>query len=71
MEPGTGKALWCVRFGRGGVQGGVLCGSGAEGSIAYIPINGVADPEDVTRYRFKTTARHGMFALDAATGEVR
>ncbi len=71
IDPDTGKTLWRKRVGRGGVQGGVHFGIAAEGSIAYIPINDMAYPEDVTRYKFKTPARPGMFALDAATGEVR
>jgi len=71
IDPDTGKTLWRKRVGRGGVQGGVHFGIAAEGSIAYIPINDMAYPEDVTRYKFKTPARPGMFALDAATGGVR
>ena len=71
IDPDTGETVWRSRVGRGGVQGGVHFGIAAEGSIAYIPINDMAYPEDVTRYKFKTPARPGMFALDAATGETR
>ena len=70
IDPDTGKTLWREQVGRGGVQGGVHFGLAAEGSLAYIPINDMAYPEDVTRYKFKTPARPGMFALDAATGEI-
>jgi polyvinyl alcohol dehydrogenase (cytochrome) len=62
--------VWREHVGRGGVQGGVHFGMAAEGSIAYIPINDMAYPEDVTRYKFKTPARPGMFALNAETGEI-
>jgi polyvinyl alcohol dehydrogenase (cytochrome) len=70
IDPDTGKTLWRKRIGRGGVQGGVHFGIAAERSTAYIPINDMAYPEDVTRYKFTTAARPGMFALDAYTGEV-
>jgi polyvinyl alcohol dehydrogenase (cytochrome) len=69
IDPDTGKSIWRERVGRGGVQGGVHFGIAAEGATAYIPINDMAYPEDVTRYKFTTPARPGMFALDAATGE--
>jgi len=71
IDPNTGETLWLTRVGRGGVQGGIHFGIAAEGSTAYIPINDMAYPEDVTRYKFKTPARPGIFALDAETGEVR
>jgi len=71
IDPGTGEILWRKRVGRGGVQGGVHFGMAAEGSIAYIPINDMAYPEDITRYKFTTPARPGIFALDAETGDVR
>lgn len=71
IDPDTGETVWRKRVGRGGVQGGVHFGIAAEGSIAYIPINDMAYPEDVTRYKFKTPARAGIFALGAETGDVR
>jgi polyvinyl alcohol dehydrogenase (cytochrome) len=71
IDPDNGEMLWRKRVGRGGVQGGVHFGIAAEGSTAYIPINDMAYPEDVTRYKFETPARPGMYALDAATGELR
>lgn len=71
IDPDTGKTLWRERVGRGGVQGGVHFGMAAEGSIAYVPINDMAYPEDITRYKFTTPARPGMFALDVATGDMR
>jgi polyvinyl alcohol dehydrogenase (cytochrome) len=71
IDPNSGETLWRTRVGRGGVQGGIHFGIAAEGPIAYIPINDMAYPEDVTRYKFKIPARPGIFALEAETGEVR
>lgn len=70
IDPDTGETVWREHVGRGGVQGGVHFGMAAEGSIVYIPINDMAYPEDVTRYKFTTPARPGMFALNAETGEI-
>ena len=41
----------------------------AEGSRIYAPINDMAYPEDITRYKFKTPARPGLYALNAENGE--
>ena len=71
IDPDSGKTVWRNRVGRGGVQGGVLFGMAAEGSLVYIPISDMAYPEDVTRYKYKTPPRPGMFALDAETGVER
>jgi polyvinyl alcohol dehydrogenase (cytochrome) len=71
IDPDNGEMLWRKRVGRGGVQGGIHFGIAAAGSTAYIPINDMAYPEDVTRYKFETPARPGMYALDATTGELR
>lgn len=70
IDPDNGEMLWRKRIGRGGVQGGIHFGIAAEGSTAYIPINDMAYPEDVTRYKFETPARPGMYALDAETGDL-
>ena len=70
IDPDNGEMLWRKRVGRGGVQGGIHFGIAAEGSTAYIPINDMAYPEDITRYKFTTPARPGMFALDARTGDL-
>lgn len=71
IDPDTGETLWRKRVGRGGVQGGVHFGIAAAGSTAYIPINDMAYPEDITRYKFVDPPRPGMFALDAQTGTER
>lgn len=70
IDPDSGETLWRTQVGRGGVQGGIHFGMAAEGQFVYVPINDMAYPEDVTRYKFKTPPRPGMFGLDAASGEV-
>jgi len=71
IDPDSGEKVWRKRVGRGGVQGGVHFGIAAEGSTAYIPINDMFYPEDITRYKFKMPAQPGMYALDAGTGELQ
>jgi polyvinyl alcohol dehydrogenase (cytochrome) len=70
IDPDTGEPIWRKRIGRGGVQGGVHFGIAAEGATAYIPINDMFYPEDVTRYKFKMPAQPGMNALNVGTGEL-
>ncbi|MEJ8567363.1 PQQ-binding-like beta-propeller repeat protein [Elongatibacter sediminis] len=70
IDPVTGRTMWRTHVGRGGVQGGVHFGMAAEGSRIYVPISDMFYPEDLTRYRFETPARPGMYALDARTGEL-
>ena len=69
IDPDSGETLWKTQVGRGGVQGGVHFGMAAAGRKIYVPINDMAYPEDVTRYKFKTPARPGLYALDADSGE--
>jgi len=69
IDPDTGETLWKTQVGRGGVQGGVHFGIAAEGSRIYVPINDMAYPEDITRYKFKTPAKPGLYALNAESGE--
>jgi polyvinyl alcohol dehydrogenase (cytochrome) len=69
IDPDSGETLWKTWVGRGGVQGGVHFGMAAEGSRIYAPINDMAYPEDLTRYKFKTPARPGLYALNAENGE--
>jgi polyvinyl alcohol dehydrogenase (cytochrome) len=68
IDPDSGKTRWRTRVGRGGVQGGVHFGMATDGDRIYVPINDMAYPEDVTRYKFATGPRPGLFALDPATG---
>jgi polyvinyl alcohol dehydrogenase (cytochrome) len=69
IDPESGENLWKTQVGRGGVQGGIHFGMAAEGRRIYVPINDMAYPEDVTRYKFKTPAKPGLYALDAETGK--
>lgn len=69
IDPESGENLWKTKVGRGGVQGGVHFGMAAQGNRIYVPINDMSYPEDVTRYKFKTPAKPGLYALDAETGE--
>ena len=69
IDPDSGETLWKTWVGRGGVQGGVHFGMAAEGSRIYAPINDMAYPEDLTRYKFTTPAKPGLYALSAENGE--
>lgn len=70
IDPDTGTTLWKTQVGRGGVQGGVHFGMAADGERIFAPINDMAYPEDVTRYKFTVPAKPGLYALAAETGEV-
>ena len=69
IDPDSGVTLWKTKVGRGGVQGGVHFGMATEGNRIYAPINDMAYPEDITRYKFKTPAKPGLYALNAENGE--
>ncbi len=68
IDPDTGATRWRTKIGRGGVQGGVHFSMAAEGKLIYVPINDMVYPEDLTRYKFESPPRPGIFAVDAATG---
>jgi len=70
IDPDGGETLWKTQVGRGGVQGGVHFGMAADGSRIYVPINDMVYPEDVTRYKFTTPPKPGLYALDAESGEI-
>ena len=70
LDPETGEVLWKHQVGRGGVQGGVHFGMAAEGNRLYIPINDMIYPEDAERYGEARPPKPGLYALDAATGEL-
>jgi len=70
LDPEDGSVRWKTQVGRGGVQGGVHFGMAAEGSRAYIPINDMEYPEDATRYDYDFGPRPGLYALDAASGDL-
>ncbi len=70
IDPDTGKTLWKTQIGRGGVQGGVHFGMAVEGERVYVPINDMAYPEDITRYKFTVDAKPGLYAINAVNGEL-
>jgi len=69
IDPDTGATRWRTKVGRGGVQGGIHFGMATDGERLFVPINDMVYPEDVTRYKFETAPRPGIFALDPANGE--
>ena len=69
IDPDNGATRWRTKVGRGGVQGGVHFGMATDGKRLFVPINDMIYPEDVTRYKFETAPRPGIFALDPASGE--
>jgi polyvinyl alcohol dehydrogenase (cytochrome) len=70
IDPDSGETLWKTKVGRGGVQGGVHFGMAAESGQVYVPINDMAYPEDITRYKFTTPAKPGLYSLNTDTGEL-
>ena len=67
-QTGT-KKLWEVRLGRGSIQGGVHFGMAADGATVYVPINDMNDTRN-GEWLDPKTARPGVSAVNAATGEV-
>ena len=67
-ETGQSK-LWEVKLGRGSIQGGVHFGMAADGTTVYVPINDMNDTRN-GEWLDPETARPGVSAVDAATGEV-
>jgi len=70
IDPDSGENLWKTQVGRGGVQGGVHFGMASEGDKIYVPISDMFYPEDITKYKFETPARPGIYALNAANGSM-
>ena len=68
IDPDNGETVWRTKVGRGGVQGGVHFGMAVGEGRIYVPMNDMEYPEDVTRYKFTTPPRPGLFALDPLTG---
>ena len=67
-ETGQSK-LWEVKLGRGSIQGGVHFGMAADGTTVYVPINDMNDTRN-GEWLDPETARPGVSAVDAVTGEV-
>jgi len=61
--------LWEVKLGRGSIQGGVHFGMAAAGSTVFVPINDMNDTRN-GEWLDPETARPGISAVDATTGEV-
>jgi polyvinyl alcohol dehydrogenase (cytochrome) len=70
MEPATGKVLWRQPLGTGSPLGGVHWGLALDGDTVFAPISfvgGALPDETVDVSKIKS----GMYALNAATGEVK
>ena len=63
------KKLWEVKLGRGSIQGGVHFGMAADGATVFVPINDMNDTRN-GEWLDPKTARPGVSAVNAATGEV-
>ncbi|MGE0669123.1 MAG: PQQ-binding-like beta-propeller repeat protein [Sphingomonadales bacterium] len=63
VDPDTGKLVWQVKLGRGGLHGGVHFGVAADDSRVFVPIS---DAPDTVTYEEKPNP--GLFALDLETG---
>jgi len=71
IDPDTGKNVWKTQVGRGGVQGGILFGMASEGQKVYVGVSDMYYPEDDSGYyTYDGDPRPGMYAVDAATGEI-
>jgi len=70
IDPDSGKTLWNLKLGRGGVQGGVHFGMASEGRRVYVPINDMYYAVDDQRYAADDQPRPGLYAVDAETGEL-
>ncbi|MDJ0699855.1 MAG: PQQ-binding-like beta-propeller repeat protein [Woeseiaceae bacterium] len=65
IDPESGELLWRNRLGRGGIQAGIHFGMAAANGTVFVPISDFDDGQ-----AHDLPARPGMFALDAASGEV-
>jgi polyvinyl alcohol dehydrogenase (cytochrome) len=70
MEPATGKVLWRQALGTGSPLGGVHWGMALDGDTIFAPISfvGGALPGETVDV---STIKSGMYALSAATGQVK
>ena len=64
VDPDTGKLVWKVQVGRGGVVGGIHFGLAAVDGALFVPVSDVPDGNT-----YPIEARPGMYALDIATGD--
>jgi polyvinyl alcohol dehydrogenase (cytochrome) len=63
VNPDTGKLVWKVHVGRGGVKGGIHFGIAVVGDTVLAPVSDVPDGRT-----YADAARPGMYALDVKTG---
>ena len=64
FDPDDGELLWSRRLGRGGMLGGIHWGMAADAARVYAPIS------DRLTGLTREAARPGIYALDAASGQV-
>ncbi len=64
-----GGIVWHNKVGRGGIQGGVHFGMALAGERLFVPISDMAN-EFVEGKVYDEPARPGLYALDAATGQM-
>ena len=65
LNPADGSLVWRKKVGRGGFAGGVHWGLAAAGDVVFAPI-----ADTVFTGRFTGPRKPGLFALNAADGEV-
>ncbi len=65
LDPESGELIWRRRVGRGGIQAGIHFGMAAMDGVVFVPISDFDDGQ-----QHELPARPGLFALDAASGEV-
>lgn len=65
IDPESGELLWRQRLGRGGIQAGIHFGMAAMDGRVFVPISDFEDGQ-----QHELPARPGMFAVDAASGDV-
>ena len=64
IDPDTGKLVWKVKPGRGGMLGGVLFGMAANENLVFIAMNDSLDGP-----AYKEAAHPGIYAIDIASGK--
>ena len=65
LDPADGSLLWRKKIGRGGFAGGMHWGMAAEGDAIFAP-----NADTVFTGRFTGERKPGLFALNAADGEI-
>jgi polyvinyl alcohol dehydrogenase (cytochrome) len=68
IDPDTGKLVWKVRPGRGGVLGGVQFSLATNGKAVFAPVNDFPNLRHDLKI-YSEPANPGVFAFDLATGK--